>query len=80
VLIPACSTCSLWRLPDAAAGRVNPGLAAAFHGRVYAHDVILDARTGADVVAELPLTADAIVPGYAVTRETDRAIAYPAAS
>jgi len=55
-------------------------LAAAFHGRVYAHDVILDARTGADVVAELPLTADAIVPGYAVTRETDRAIAYPAAS
>lgn len=70
----------LWRLPDEAAGRVNPGLDAAFHGRVYADGVILDARTGEDVVPELPLTAHVVVPGYAISREHDQAIAYPATS
>jgi hypothetical protein len=53
----------LWRLPDDAAGRVAPGFDAAFHGRVYAHDVILDARTGEDAVPSLSGTADTVVPG-----------------
>lgn len=76
--IDATSLQQLWKLPDEAANRIDPDFDFAFHGRVYAQGVILDAHTGDDVVTNVPVTADEIVPGYAITRESDRAIAYPA--
>jgi hypothetical protein len=76
--LDATTARQLWRLPDDAAGRIDPGLDAAFHGRVYAHDVILDARTGKDAVPSLAVTADTVVPGYAITRSGGEAVAHPA--
>ncbi|XVS61761.1 hypothetical protein ACQPYE_26110 [Actinosynnema sp. CA-299493] len=78
--LDATTARQLWRLPDDAAGRVDPGLDAAFHGRVYALDVILDARTGEDVVPSLSVTADTVVPGYAITRSGGEAVAHRATS
>jgi hypothetical protein len=78
--LDATTAQQLWRLPDDAANRIDPGLDAAFHGRVYAHDVVLDARTGRDVVSSLSITADTVVPGYAITRFDGEAVAHPATS
>jgi hypothetical protein len=61
----------LWSLPDEAAGRVAPDVTAVHNGLVYARansGVVLDARTGKDVVTDLDWTPDAVVPGYGVGR------------
>ncbi|GAB2966684.1 PQQ-binding-like beta-propeller repeat protein [Saccharothrix stipae] len=61
----------LWSLPDEVAGRVAPDVTAVHNGLVYARansGVVLDARTGRDVVTDLDWTPDAVVPGYGVER------------
>ncbi|MUN42600.1 outer membrane protein assembly factor BamB family protein [Actinomadura litoris] len=59
----------LWSLPDKAAGRVALDVTCAFHGAVYGHaengDVVVDARSGADVVTgDAALAVTDAVPGY----------------
>lgn len=58
--------------------RHSPDVTAAFHGRVYAEGTILDARSGKEVSTDLAIRVDAAVPGYAITRDTSEAVAYPA--
>jgi outer membrane protein assembly factor BamB len=61
----------LWSLPDKAAGRVMPYVSTVYSGLVYARSnkgVILDARTGKDLVTGLDWTPDEIVPGYGIER------------
>lgn len=63
----------LWQLPNDAANRTAIDVTAIFHGAVYGHvsrgSVILDARTGADVVTDVDIAPTQVVPGYGlVTR------------
>ncbi|TDD98104.1 PQQ-binding-like beta-propeller repeat protein [Actinomadura rubrisoli] len=69
----------LWSLPDKAAGRMAFDVTCAFHGAVYGHaengDVVVDARSGADVVTgDAALAVTDAVPGYGlVTSEGTQA-------
>ena len=84
----ATSLEQLWELPDPAGTRVAPELHAAYKGLLYTAadngDVILNARTGADEVVNVPIAPDLVVPGYGLVGDDsdgDNALlAYPATS
>ena len=62
----------LWSLPDEAAGRLKPAVTAVHAGLVYAQangGVILDARTGRDLVTDLEWVPDEVVRGYGIGRD-----------
>jgi len=75
----------LWSLPDEASGRVAIDVTAAFHGAVYGSarhgSVVLDARTGADLVSDATIAPTQVVPGYGLCADFDRSpktTVYPA--
>jgi outer membrane protein assembly factor BamB len=62
----------LWSLPDQAADRIKPDVTAVYSGLVYGQangGVILDARTGKDLVTDLEWTPDDVVPGFGIDRD-----------
>lgn len=62
----------LWSLPDQTVGRIKPAVTAVYAGLVYGSangGVILDARTGKDLVTSLDWVPDDIVPGYGIGRD-----------
>jgi outer membrane protein assembly factor BamB len=74
----------LWELPDKAAGRVAPSaINAVRRGALYVTTengpMILDTRTGQDLVAKLPFEPEAVTASYALLRTNNGAlVAYPA--
>jgi outer membrane protein assembly factor BamB len=76
----------LWELPDPAGTRIAPQLHAAYKGLLYTEadngDVILNARTGTDLVANVPIAPDLVVPGYGLVNNESNGdntlLAYPA--
>lgn len=60
----------LWKLPDEPTRRTGVNVTAAFHGLVYGGGnrtaVILDARTGADVVTDAKISPMQVLPGYGI--------------
>ena len=72
----------LWSLPDPSAQRIMPSLGAAYHGLLYTHGentgVILDARTGADVVDNGAVSPQIVIPGYGIESGDDTLTVYPA--
>jgi outer membrane protein assembly factor BamB len=73
----------LWTLPDPATNRPALDLIGAFHGAVYATTVrsgplVLDAKTGKELVTTLAVTPDRVVPGYGLTFMDGELLAYPA--
>jgi hypothetical protein len=82
----ATSLRQLWELPDPAGNRIAPELHAAYKGLLYTEadngDVILNARTGADEVDDVPIAPDLVVPGYGLVRDDsdgdNTLFAYPA--
>jgi hypothetical protein len=77
----------LWKLPDEAARRTSLHVTYAFHGAVYGDapnsDVVLDARTGQDLVPDALISPTYVVPGYGIVEydtepAAEEAIAYPA--
>lgn len=80
--VDAASGRQLWQLPDA--GRVQPTLHTAFHGRVYAEAthtaVTLDTRTGADVTPDAGIAPDIVVPGFGLVTEDHTLWAHSAIS
>jgi hypothetical protein len=74
----------LWELPDEAADRIAPSsLVAARPGAVYANTdngpLIIDARTGEDLVTDLPFAVERVVPGFGLRRDDRLALwAHPA--
>jgi outer membrane protein assembly factor BamB len=73
--LDATSGKTLWSLRDGDANRDVPDLHAAYHGLVYtwgAHGgVILDARSGRDLIADAAVIPDAVIPGFGVVKESD---------
>lgn len=72
----------LWQLPDETTQRTSLRVSTAFHGAIYGHatntSVILDARTGHDIVGDATIEPTYVVPGYGVVEYgTDDATAYP---
>lgn len=84
----ATSLKQLWELPDPAGTRVAPDLHAAYKGLLYTAadngDVILNARTGADEVVNVPIAPDLVVPSYGLVADDSNGdnalLAYPATS
>lgn len=82
----ATSLRQLWELPNPAGTRIAPELHAAYKGLLYTEadngDVILNARTGADEVDNVPIAPDLVVPGYGLVRDDsdgdNTLFAYPA--
>lgn len=82
----ATSLNELWGLPDPAGTRIAPDLHAAYKGLLYTEadngDVILNARTGADLVTGVPIAPDLVVPGYGLVSDSSNGdntlLAYPA--
>jgi hypothetical protein len=82
----AASLNELWGLPNPAGARIAPDLHAAYKGLLYTEadngDVILNARTGADLVTDVPIAPDVVVPGYGLVSDNsngdDTLLAYPA--
>jgi hypothetical protein len=71
--LDATSLNELWELPNPAGTRIAPQLHAAYKGLLYTEadngDVILNARTGADLVPGIPIAPDLVVPGYGLVRD-----------
>jgi hypothetical protein len=80
--IDAGSGQKLWSLPDKASGRTAIDVTAAFHGAVYGSAehgaVVLDARTGADLVPDATLAPTQVVPGYGLLTDGHKTSVYPA--
>ena len=84
--LDASSLNLLWELADPAGTRVAPKLHAAYKGLLYTEadngDVILNARTGTDLVTDAPIAPDLVVPGYGLVRDDSNGdntlLAYPA--
>jgi hypothetical protein len=84
--LDATSLKQLWALPDPAGTRVAPKLHAAYKGLLYTEadngNVILNARTGTDLVTDAPIAPDLVVPGYGLVRDDSNGdntlLAYPA--
>jgi len=83
--VDAGSGQELWSLPDKASGRVAIDVTAAFHGAVYGSarhgSVVLDARTGADLVPDATVAPTQVVPGYGLRADFDgspKTTVYPA--
>jgi len=80
--LDATSGKQLGSLPDPAAQRIMPSLGAAYHGLLYTHGentgVILDARTGADVVDNVAVSPDIVIPGYGIESGDNTLTVYPA--
>jgi outer membrane protein assembly factor BamB len=75
----------LWTLPDPATNRPALDLISAYHGAVYATTVrsgslVLDARTGKELVPTLAITPDRVVPGYGLAFADGELLAHPATS
>jgi hypothetical protein len=55
---------------------------AAYHGLVYAEGehsaVLLDARSGGDLLTDLTVAPDQVRPGFGVVKDMDALTAYPA--
>jgi hypothetical protein len=81
--IDAGSGQKLWSLPDKASGRVAIDVTAAFHGAVYGTvskhvAVVLDARTGTDLVPDATVAPTQVVPGYGLLTDGHETSVYPA--
>jgi outer membrane protein assembly factor BamB len=72
----------IWRLPEPSSNRVKPTLHTAFHGLIYTDGqrtpVILDARTGRDVVSDAVIAPDIVTPGFGLVKKDHKLYAYPA--
>jgi hypothetical protein len=82
VAVDATSAKTLWTISGDDARRELPEFHAAYHGLVYASvtrgGVILDARSGRDLVADVAIAPDVVVPGYGLTRDNDGLTAHRA--
>lgn len=75
----------LWKLPDNATRRTAVDVTTVFHGAVYGRathtSVILDVRTGADMVTDSQISPEQVLPGYGIVVSLDDdmpAVAYRA--
>lgn len=81
----AKTAAKLWALPDKAANRVAPGLTTVWHGALYgvtqgSQPIVLDAKTGKDLVVDGVGVAPDLVSEYAgvtVDKQSGKPMAYP---